>query len=130
MRCTSSTCTSKADGCLCVRMCVRVWFWGAVSEHEPCAGIIDSLRTDLHELEKAKDAQIAELKAHLKRLDKKLAEELEKEEALAKQLAEEKRKEKELEKSLKKTKAELEKDERDLAEDKKVFASKVRLRRD
>ena len=46
--------------------------------------------------------------------------------ALAKQLEEEKRKEAELEKNLSKTKAELDKDEKALAEDKKVFASKVR----
>ena len=103
----------------------------ARKEHEPCPGIIDALRTDLLELEKTKQAQIDELKAHLAKLDKSLAEEIEKEHALAAQLDEEKKKEAELELSLAKekknlatTKAELEKDEKNLAEDQKVFASK------
>ena len=81
--------------------------------HAPCAATLQAM-----------DDQIQELKAHVARLDKRLAEELEKEEALAKDLGEEKRKEVELEKSLTQVKLNWKKTLKDLAEDKKMIASK------
>ena len=71
-----------------------------MNAHGRWAGTIDSLRTELAEVEKAKDTQIKELMTHLSRVDAKLAAELEKEAQIGESLAEERRKAEELERSL------------------------------
>jgi len=95
------------------------------------AGTIDSLRTELVEVEKAKDAQIKDLMTHLSQVDSTLAAELEKEAQIGESLAEERRKAEELERSLfEQTKSlsaaqeKLQRDEEELVRDRKMFERK------
>ena len=62
-------------------------FQDLMNAHGRWAGTIDSLRTELAEVEKAKDTQIMELMTHLSRVDAKLAAELEKEAQIGESLA-------------------------------------------
>ena len=62
-------------------------FQDLMNAHGRSAGTIDSLRTELAEVEKAKDTQIKELMTHLSRVDAKLAAELEKEAQIGESLA-------------------------------------------